>query len=360
MLKKLKLLENTRAAPYYRYARSCYYRLRGGNRVSALIGAYFIPLLIRRQIERIAKDPRPIFVGPWLSEVGFEVLYWIPFLNWVKAEFGLPRDRVTVISRGGAAQWYENICSNYIDVFDYLTPEEFAHRNERRVESSHTRKQRNLSSFDLDVLQSVKRAFDADNFVLLHPSLMYRLFMLLWTNRRSISLLERHTKFEELPQPHPCEVASDLPTDYVAVKFYFSACFPDSIENRAFISTMLTKLAQKVPVVQLDTGLRVDDHNDSCIEGRRGIYTLRHLITPSNNLEVQTKVLARARAFIGTYGGFSYLAPFYGVPAISFYSNNNYLPVHLEVASRAFSTIKRGSFNVLGIKDIDLMKLVLA
>ena len=24
----------------------------------------------------------PILVGPWLGEVGFELLYWIPFLRW--------------------------------------------------------------------------------------------------------------------------------------------------------------------------------------------------------------------------------------------------------------------------------------
>ena len=30
----------------------------------------------------------PILVGPWHGEVGFEVLYWIPFLERVKKVFG--------------------------------------------------------------------------------------------------------------------------------------------------------------------------------------------------------------------------------------------------------------------------------
>ena len=36
---------------------------------------------------------------------------------------------------------------------------------------------------------------------------------------------------------------------------------------------------------------------------------------------MQTAVIAGARAFVGTYGGYAYLAPFCNVPAIAFYSD---------------------------------------
>ena len=36
-------------------------------------------------------------------------------------------------------------------------------------------------------------------------------------------------------------------------------------------------------------------------------------MTPENNLAVQTEVIRGAEAFVGTYGGFSYLAPLCGV-----------------------------------------------
>ena len=32
------------------------------------------------------RKPGPILVGPWLSEVGFELLYWIPLLRWIKEQ----------------------------------------------------------------------------------------------------------------------------------------------------------------------------------------------------------------------------------------------------------------------------------
>ena len=37
---------------------------------------------VRRELAALASKPEPILVGPWLGEVGFELLYWIPFLRW--------------------------------------------------------------------------------------------------------------------------------------------------------------------------------------------------------------------------------------------------------------------------------------
>ena len=37
---------------------------------------------VRLDLWRAARGSAPIVVGPWLSEVGYEVLYWIPFLRW--------------------------------------------------------------------------------------------------------------------------------------------------------------------------------------------------------------------------------------------------------------------------------------
>ena len=66
---------------------------------------------IEGEIARIVDSPKPIIVGPWLSEVGFEILYWIPLLRWIKERFGLDPERVVVVSRGGTQRWYEGCWS---------------------------------------------------------------------------------------------------------------------------------------------------------------------------------------------------------------------------------------------------------
>ena len=55
---------------------------------------------IEREIEEVIAAGRTVVVGPWLSEVGYEALYWVPFLRWVKAAFRLSPERVVAVSRG--------------------------------------------------------------------------------------------------------------------------------------------------------------------------------------------------------------------------------------------------------------------
>jgi hypothetical protein len=50
--------------------------------------------------------------------------------------------------------------------------------------------------------------------------------------------------------------------------------------------------------------------------------------------------VAGARRFVGTYGGFAYLAPFYGIAAESYYSEPGAFSMrHLELAQDVFSTL---------------------
>ena len=62
-------------------------------------------------------------------------------------------------------------------------------------------------------------------------------------------------------------------------------------------------------------------------------------------------VVARARSFVGTYGGFAYLAPFYGVPSTGYYSNPaGFARSHLAMAQSAFERI--GSAGLLRVEPV--------
>jgi hypothetical protein len=63
-------------------------------------------------------------------------------------------------------------------------------------------------------------------------------------------------------------------------------------------------------------------------------------LPPADNLRVQSAIVAGAVAFVGTYGGFSYLAPFHGVPATAYYSNaSGFSPSHLTMARSALTRL---------------------
>ena len=79
---------------------------------------------------------------------------------------------------------------------------------------------------------------------------------------------------------------------------------------------------------------------------------------PETNLDVQTRIIAGAEAYVGTYGGFSYLAPFVGTHALTFYSHiTGFRFDHLEVAKRVFSGLREGSFVEIDLRSMDLMRL---
>jgi hypothetical protein len=313
----------------------------------------------KEMITMLGRQDRPIIVGPWLTETGFELLYWIPFLAWAKAYGSIHDDQLIVVSRGGSAPWYSHITSNYHDILSLFSTEEFRARNEGRVQRQQGRlKHVDISDFDRDIIERVRRARGLDKVQVLHPSLMYNLFKRFWRQHAPMTLIEAFTNFRPLPRPPLGDLTSQLPRQYIAAKFYASGALPDNPRNRAFIADTLAELTRTTDVVMLNTPNRYDDHADFAPLRRDRLHTVEHLMTPETNLEVQTRIIGGATAFVGTYGGFSYLAPFLGVDAVSFYSNPAAFRFdHLELAHRVFSSLNRGTFVPLDVKDVDVVRL---
>jgi hypothetical protein len=305
------------------------------------------PRVSRAPLEALARSSKPVLVGPWLSEVGFELLYWVPFVQWLVQEFKIPRERLMVVSRGGVASWYQGVADRYVDLFSHYSEADFRQRNAERTAVTGGQKHTAIGHFDhhiVNVLQD-SRVLEKE-FEWIHPSLMYNLFKYYWTRQGSAEWIERHTRYLPL-RPLPRQGAvHGLPESYVAAKFYFSESFPDTEENRLFVRDALRGLARRENVVLLNTGLAVDDHRDSLSVDGLGVYSLNDAMTLANNLHLQTQAICGAKAFYGTYGGFSYLAPFFGVPSVGFYSREDkFLPVHLDIAHRAFRSMKFGRFD---------------
>jgi hypothetical protein len=296
---------------------------------------------------RLAAGRDTIVVGPWLGEVGFELLYWVPFLRWFAATFQVAPERVLIVSRGGTASWYQPFASGYRDIFDYLTPEQFRQRHDERVAANGEQKQTQVLAFERQLLRELTK--DVHSRSMLHPSTMYGLFNPFWWGHVEEEWVHRFAKYERLTPgavtgvPGLSGVEGNRPeTPYTAVKFYFNDCFPDTAENRAFVRRTLQTLTERGPVVSLATGLRLDDHASDQAESL-GVGTLPHDMHPRENLALQTALVAGASAFVGTYGGFSYLAPFLGVRATAYFADpQGYSPRHLLMARSALESIGAG------------------
>ena len=285
-------------------------------------------LRMEHGLPRAARSGRPVLVGPWLSEIGFELLYWIPLLRKLLHESGIASEQVTTVSRGGVRSWYSGVADGYVDLLDLFEPAEFRQAHDRRVEEAGDQKQQQVTAFDRDLW----RRAAPDGALCVHPLVMYTRLRYYWDGFSELDEVERRCEFAPIAAPAPPD---GLPARYVAVKPYFSDCFPDTPENRAFTTEVMERLAAEADVVVMTTGLDIDDHAEPDLPPHPRIHTLGSLLEPSRNLEIQTAVAAASTSLVATYGGPSYLGPFIGVPSVSFFSQDNHNPAHLEVARLA-------------------------
>jgi len=301
-----------------------------------------------------------ILAGPWLAEVGYELLYWIPFLRWATQRHPSLRDRLVVISRGGAASWYAGLCTQYVDLYDLVEPDRLQELvGEVASETGGYRKQLVRTSLDDHLLSTVADSLGLKAPPVLHPETMFTAYRQL---AKQSALHRRDTifAFEPLSAPSPESMGVAVPEgDFVAARFYFNASFPDLPENRAFVAETLAALSKVTDVVLLNPGMRIDDHVDAELAATSRLHRLDDLMTARNNLALQTAVVARARAFVGTYGGLSYLPPLLGVPTVAFYSDSDHFrPQHLETAQRAFRAPPFGRYLAVDTAHAELLSLL--
>src|SRR5258708_3331331 len=66
---------------------------------------------------QIARSKKPILIGLWRSEIGFETLYWLPWLTKWCETYQIDKERLIAVSRGGASAWYG--VPQTVELYDY-------------------------------------------------------------------------------------------------------------------------------------------------------------------------------------------------------------------------------------------------
>ena len=323
---------------------------------------------VERDIAAVARGRGPIIAGPWLSEVGFEVLYWIPFLRWFEDRYRVDRERVIAVSRGGVAGWYGDLAAQYIEIFDHVSPAEFGRRNRERHqrEEAGGQKQTTISSFDEELIAAARTATGTREAAVFHPSLMYRLFSRFWYGNRALDLVTSHTRFRPSddrtpapPQHHtPAPQDLGLPERYLAAKFYTGAALPGTPEARGALRELVRAAASRMPVVMLDTGMATDEHEDYLFRDIPNLVSLRDQLSPNTNLAVQTAAIAGSQGFIGTCGSLAWMAPLLGVDTLAVYSEERFLVSHVFFAGQAYRQAGAARFDTLDLRAVTELDLL--
>lgn len=301
---------------------------------------------------------KPVIIGPWLSEVGFEILYWAPFVRWLAEQSIFDPTRAVLLTRGGAEIWYPGLFDKCVDIFSIYDLAEFKRRNELRIVEVGTQKHIAMGSLDKELIARAEERLGG-KYAVLHPSEMYQYLQAFLAGKGGRAPLEmgrRVLRFERLPVPDVLGLVGRLPERFVAVKFYFRTSFPATPENRQFVGQMLSELASRHEVVLLNTCLEFDDHSECETDNRERIHRIDDLLTAENNLAVQSAVIARSQAFFGTYGGLSYVPLFYGVPSFAFRTSDDGLNwTHLHLANEVALGLDV-PFHIFHTRDYSLIR----
>ena len=263
----------------------------------------------------------PILVGPWHGEIGFEVLYWIPFIQTLMRA-GIAPERIIPIARGGSASWYGVPAG--LELYAMRTPQDI--RVERRIQMAKTGllKQEARSDFDAGVLRDAAETLKlGQKYHVVDPAWMFHRLAPFWSGHRGAEWLAPRTHYQRLMAPSVPD-AVKLPESYIAMRFYSRRTFPIKDKHvYPFMRAVIEQCVQTHDVVLLDTDLSLDDHADLTreVSGKR-IHHLSEYVNllPEQNLALSSAILQRATGFIGTYGGFAQLALRLGTPSVSFFT----------------------------------------
>jgi hypothetical protein len=273
---------------------------------------------VKGLIATLNQDKRPILLGPWRSELGFEMLYWLPFLRVLAGQVKNFDQRACVVTRGGLAELYRSVSSQGYDLYALRSVQDVRRENLADYQKTALQKQIAVTDWDQAVLDDAAKACGIGPvFHVVHPAWMYWALSPYWDEQAGMRYLSGLTVFDPtlpaLPKP------DGLPEKYVAVKFYARATFPypEPVVSQ-FVQRVVGTIAAQIPVVVVPGGA-YDDHVDVAMTGPN-ILTLPSA-SPETNLLQQAAVIAHATACVGTYGGTMQMALRLGVPSVSFWKD---------------------------------------
>src|SRR6185436_12157586 len=139
---------------------------------------------------RLARSSRPILVGPWRSEVGFELLYWLPFLENFRQQYGIARDRLIYLGRGGSAQWCDS--AGKADLFEFLPLEAVRGLTIQASQQTGSVKQQTEDAWEAHVCALAATSIGVTKYHVLSPSWMYALLSPFWDGEQPIKWLDQY------------------------------------------------------------------------------------------------------------------------------------------------------------------------
>ena len=296
---------------------------------------------------------RPILLGPFRGEVGFEVLYWLPWVNWLLATQRVPTERVYAVTRGGAGCWYGLPADHVLDLFTMRPIAEVRAQAHKAIVRQGALKQYTVTDWDRGVLAQACEHWHLRQPVIIHPSQMYTLFTAYWENRAGLGDVWKRTDWRRLPVPDVS--LQGVPPEFVVARFYLRSTLQADPELFKLVCRTLETVAKDRAVVLLDSQHHLDDHVTFPLPDLPNVFK-PPAVVPEQTLAQQSAILAKAKGFLGTYGGIAQLALRLGVPSVSWYQGLEGTFLSHLLLSHAVAAQTNTPFYVMRTQDVGMWR----
>lgn len=239
-----------------------------------------------------SEEDKKSCLGPFTSEPGYELLYWIPYLRHrLRGDFS----GQVAVTRGGAGIWYP--CKT-LDSYDVVSLDEYIDGLNYRARQRNSYKSEKDDPLDKTILERMKLQSD------IHPS------EFITPHVSKVIAESRSHPHERFEKP---ERFKELPDKYIAFRFYESLIFRKEHNADHWARHLLNEARKTAKTVLLRPNRSFDDHGEFADLEADITITYDHRMS----LDTISRVVAHADQFVATYGGISYLGPLYGVPTVA-------------------------------------------
>ena len=210
-----------------------------------------------------------------------------------------------------------------------------------------------VSELDQELLDAVAERLGAGETALVHPSVLFRVVSRIRSGDVPVGWLAEHARYERFDTPPTPPDPTQEP--YVAVRLRFANCFQESRLHRQVMDDILGEVSRRVRVVVFNP-----DNTPGLSDSIGANDRIRAVATGKTEhaLRDQAAVITGARAFVGTFGGISLMAPFYDIPtALVFGEEIEPFPLQAAVARDIAATRPDRPFELMRTTDFDPARL---
>lgn len=260
--------------------------------------------------------------GPWMGELGFEVLYWSPLVNHFarKGDFAL--------SRGGISLLYPKL--TYVEILDCIDKFRWDETQKKRKLILGGEKQRKWLASEFLLLKKLLRGREHLKFRIFHPSNLFNLYSF---NSKIESTFQKKLLKEF------CKDISCLKVEYEKiVKIDSQKCLIATYSREGLSNDDIKEFLKSEKLSNLVENYEVVNLKDLNHDLSHQFVTLEEKVSKSsfqfgNNLERKIIEILESRIVITTDGGLAYLSLLLGRDTYALRGFRNYWSeYHSEMA----------------------------